>query len=128
MVDDHHLVRFGISRLLADSKGLEVVGEAASGEEAVQFVREVATDVVLMDIRMPGIGGLEAMRKILRYAPDIKVIAVTAMDDNLLPVVFTGRASGYISKGAGPEEMIMAIQKAHCGQNTSAQISHSAWR
>lgn len=117
VVDDHHLVRFGISRLLADSKGLEVVGEAASGEEAVQFVREVATDVVLMDIRMPGIGGLEAMRKILRYAPDIKVIAVTAMDDNL----FTSRflqagASGYISKGAGPEEMITAIQKAHCGQ------------
>lgn len=116
IADDHHLVRFGISRLLTE-KGIAVVGEAANGEEAIQFVKQNVVDVVLMDIRMPGIGGLEATKKILRYAPDIKVIAVTAYDDT----VFTSRllqagASGYISKGAGPDEMVIAIQKVFSGQ------------
>ena len=67
VVDDHELVRSGISRLLADTRGIEVVGQAESGEEAVQFAKEHEPDIVLMDIRMPGIGGLEATRKILRH-------------------------------------------------------------
>jgi YesN/AraC family two-component response regulator len=67
VVDDHELVRSGISRLLTDAKGIEVVGEAASGEEAVQFAKEHSPDIILMDIRMPGIGGLEATRKITRH-------------------------------------------------------------
>lgn len=117
IVDDHDLVRFGISRILADHKGINVVGEANSGEEAVKFVREFTPDVVLMDVRMPGIGGIEATRKVLRLSPDTRIIAVTACDD----APFANRllqagASGYISKGAGPEEIILAIQKVHCGQ------------
>jgi len=77
VVDDHELVRSGISRILADQNGIEVIGEAASGEDAVQFAKETPPDIVLMDIRMPGIGGLEATRKILRQNPDVHVIAVT---------------------------------------------------
>lgn len=117
IVDDHDLVRFGISRILADNKGINVVGEANCGEDAIQFVREFTPDIVLMDVRMPGIGGIEATRKILRLSPETKVIAVTACDD----APFANRllqagASGYLSKGAGPDEIILAIQKVNCGQ------------
>lgn len=117
IVDDHDLVRFGISRILADNKGINVVGEANCGEDAIQFVREFTPDIVLMDVRMPGIGGIEATRKILRMSPDTRIIAVTACDD----APFANRllqagASGYLSKGAGPDEIVLAIQKVHCGQ------------
>lgn len=117
IVDDHDLVRFGISRILADNKGINVVGEANCGEDAIQFVREFTPDIVLMDVRMPGIGGIEATRKILRMSPDTRIIAVTACDD----APFANRllqagASGYLSKGADPDEIVLAIQKVHCGQ------------
>ncbi|SFT91864.1 two-component system, NarL family, invasion response regulator UvrY [Pseudomonas marincola] len=78
VVDDHDLVRMGITRMLADIDGLEVIGQADSGEEALRLVRELRPDVVLMDVKMPGIGGLEATRKLIRSYPDLKVVAVTA--------------------------------------------------
>ena len=110
VVDDHELVRSGISRLLSDAKGIEVVGEAESGEEAVQFAKEYEPDIVLMDIRMPGIGGLEATRKIIRQNEEIQVIAVTACDDNpYASRLLQAGASGYITKGADAEEMVNAI-------------------
>lgn len=117
VVDDHELVRSGISRLLSDAKGIEVVGEAASGEEAVQFAKEHLPDVILMDIRMPGIGGLEATRKITRQSPDVQVIAVTACDDNPFATrLLQAGASGYITKGADADEMVHAIMKVKSGQ------------
>lgn len=117
VVDDHELVRSGISRLLRDAKGIEVVGEAASGEEAVQFAKEHSPDIILMDIRMPGIGGLEATRKITRHNPDVQVIAVTACDDNPYATrLLQAGAAGYITKGADAEEMIRAIMKVKSGQ------------
>jgi two-component system invasion response regulator UvrY len=117
VVDDHELVRSGISRLLTDAKGIDVVGEAASGEEAVQFAKEQQPDVILMDIRMPGIGGLEATRKIARHNPDIQVIAVTACDDNPFAArLLQAGASGYITKGADADEMVTAIVKVKSGQ------------
>ena len=72
LVDDHELVRTGIRRILEDVRGLKVVGEAVSGEQAVQWFRENQADVILMDMNMPGIGGLEATKKILRFNPDTK--------------------------------------------------------
>ena len=117
VVDDHELVRSGISRLLSDAKGIEVVGEAESGEEAVQFAKEYEPDIVLMDIRMPGIGGLEATRKIIRQNEEIQVIAVTACDDNpYASRLLQAGASGYITKGADAEEMVNAILKVKSGQ------------
>lgn len=80
VVDDHDLVRTGITRMLADIDGLQVVGEGDSGESALKLARELKPDVVLMDVKMPGIGGLEATRKLLRSHPDIKVVAVTVCE------------------------------------------------
>lgn len=73
VVDDHDLVRTGITRMLADIDGLQVVGEGDSGESALKLARELKPDVVLMDVKMPGIGGLEATRKLLRSHPDISL-------------------------------------------------------
>ncbi|CAH0651014.1 Protein-glutamate methylesterase/protein-glutamine glutaminase [Pseudomonas sp. Nvir] len=82
VVDDHDLVRTGITRMLADIDGLQVVGEGDSGESALKLARELKPDVVLMDVKMPGIGGLEATRKLLRSHPDIKVVAVTVCEED----------------------------------------------
>ena len=85
MVDDHDLVRMGISRMLGDVPGLSVVGEADCGESAVTRARELKPDVVLMDVRMPGIGGLEATRKLVQHDRNLKVIAVTVCDEEPFP-------------------------------------------
>jgi DNA-binding NarL/FixJ family response regulator len=117
IVDDHDLVRAGISRMLSDEPGLEVVGEARSGEDAIAFVREKNVDIVLMDIRMPGIGGLEATRKIIRVNDEVRVIAVTAVADDPYPArVMQAGASAFITKGADIQEMIRAIRVVHSGQ------------
>ena len=117
VVDDHQLVRMGISRLLADVKGIEVIGQAASGEEAIDMVRDLSPDVVLMDVKMPGIGGLEATRRSLRIDPDLKIIAVSVYDDEPFPSrLMSAGAVGYLTKGTNLEEMIRAIKKVHAGQ------------
>jgi len=117
VVDDHDLVRAGITRMLRDEPGIEVVGEASSGEEAVQYARTGNLDIVLMDLRMPGIGGLEAIRKIKRIDDGIGVIAVTAVEDDLFPSrVMQAGASAYITKGADIEEMVKAIRVVNAGQ------------
>jgi DNA-binding NarL/FixJ family response regulator len=116
VVDDHDLVRTGIRRMLADQAGMSVVGEADSGEEALQRVRELRPDVVLMDVKMPGIGGLEATRRIIRSHPGIRVIAVTACDEEPFPSrLLQAGAAGYLTKGAALEEMVKAIQQVFLG-------------
>ncbi|MFL1484989.1 UvrY/SirA/GacA family response regulator transcription factor [Marinobacter sp. LN3S78] len=117
VVDDHELVRSGITRMLADNPDIQVLGEASSGEEAVEAVRNNRPDIVLMDIRMPGIGGLEATRKILRLDDSIRVIVVTACADDPYPTrVMQAGATAYITKGADIDEMVRAIRKANSGQ------------
>ncbi|WP_025121412.1 MULTISPECIES: UvrY/SirA/GacA family response regulator transcription factor [unclassified Serratia (in: enterobacteria)] len=117
LVDDHELVRAGIRRILEDIKGIKVVGEAQCGEDAVKWCRGNSADIVLMDMNMPGIGGLEATRKIVRYTPDIKVIMLTIHTENPLPAkVMQAGAAGYLSKGAAPQEVINAIRSVHAGQ------------
>ncbi len=117
LVDDHELVRIGIRRLLQDETGIKVVGEAATGEEAVTLAKELIPDVVLMDVQMPGIGGLEAARKMLRYNPEIKILALTVHFDEPYPSRFLqAGAAGYITKDCGAAEMIRAIRTVNAGQ------------
>jgi len=116
VVDDHDLVRTGITRMLADISGLQVVGEAETGEEALKKVRELKPDVVLMDVKMPGIGGLEATRKLQHSHPDTKVVALAAgigLADDLAHL--QAGAAGYLTKGAALEEMVQAIRQVFAG-------------
>ncbi|MBZ9560299.1 MULTISPECIES: UvrY/SirA/GacA family response regulator transcription factor [Modicisalibacter] len=117
VADDHHLVRTSIARMLDAEEGLRVVGEAADGEEAISQARNTRPDLVLMDIRMPGIGGLEATRKIARGMSDIKVIVLTAyLEDTFAQRLLDAGASGFISKGTELDEMVRAIHCVHAGQ------------
>jgi len=125
VVDDHDLVRTGISRMLADISGLQVIGQADSGEDAIRKARELKPDVVLMDVKMPGIGGLEATRKLLRSYPDLKVIAVTICEEDPFPTrLLQAGPAGYLTKGAALEEMVQAIRMVFGGQRyISPQIA-----
>jgi len=117
LVDDHELVRAGIRRILEDIKGIKVVGEAPCGEDAVKWCRSNDVDIVLMDMNMPGIGGLEATKKIVRFSPDIKIIMLTIYTENPLPAkVMQAGAYGYLSKGAAPQEVVNAIRLVDSGQ------------
>ncbi|QIR16139.1 UvrY/SirA/GacA family response regulator transcription factor [Shewanella aestuarii] len=117
LVDDHELVRTGIRRLLEDERGIKVVGEAHDGETAVQWSRQNEADVILMDMNMPGMGGLEATRKILRYQPDAKIIVLTVQTEDPFPTkVMQAGASGYLTKGSTSPEVIRAISQVSRGQ------------
>lgn len=117
LVDDHDLVRTGIRRILDDVEDFNVIGEAQSGEQAVKLCRKDAPDIVLMDMSMPGIGGLEATKQILRISEDIRVVALSVHKENPFPAkVMQMGAFGYLTKDANPDEMIRAIQKVAVGQ------------
>ena len=117
LVDDHDLVRTGLRRLLADVPEVQVIGEAESGEDAFRLCRELKPHLVLMDLKMPGIGGLEATRKITNHHPEIKVLAVSGVEDDLYASrLLQAGASGYLLKGAPFDEMLKAIRKVMAGQ------------
>jgi len=117
IVDDHELIRTGISRLLADFDKINVVGEVSNGEDAVSLARKERPHVVLMDADMPGIGGLEATRRLVRYDPDIKVIAVTVYNEEPYPTKFMqSGAAGYLTKGADIQEIVTAIRQVNSGK------------
>ncbi|MBA7710162.1 Oxygen regulatory protein NreC [subsurface metagenome] len=118
IVDDHTLVRDGIRALLTLVADIEVVGEAANGKEALEKVRELAPDVVLMDLAMPIMGGLEATRRIRREFPGTKVLALTQYDDSeyVVPVIEAG-ASGFVTKMAAFSELASAIQAIYRGDS-----------
>lgn len=117
VVDDHRLVRAGILRVLNDVKGIEVVAEADSGEAALELAAAHHPDVVLMDVQMPGMGGIEASRRLLRRDPDLKIIAVTVFNEAPFPLqLLEAGVVGYVTKAADPREMITAIRKVKVGQ------------
>ncbi|QHJ10584.1 Response regulator UvrY [Paraglaciecola mesophila] len=117
LVDDHELVRTGIRRILEDVQGFVVVGEATTGEEAVKFCRKNAPDLVLMDMSMPGIGGLEATKQILRFSENTRVIVLSVHKENPIPAkVMRMGAFGYLTKDSDPNEMELAIRKVAAGQ------------
>lgn len=118
IADDHALVRDGIRALLALVSNVEVIGEAANGKEALEKVRELAPDVVLMDLAMPILGGLEATRRIRREFPGTKVLALTQYEDSdsVIPVIEAG-ACGFVTKVAAFSELASAIQAAYRGDS-----------
>lgn len=117
VVDDHDLVRTGIVRILKDVKDFVVVAQLGSGEEAVDYCRKNDPDIILMDISMPGIGGLEATKKVTRICDAAKVICVSMHKENPFPTkIMQAGAHGFLTKDAEPSEMINAIYKVHSGQ------------
>lgn len=117
LVDDHELVRTGIAALLNAADDMIVVGVAQSGEEAVNQVVLLSADVVLMDVNMPGIGGVEACRRILRRDPEVKIIAISVHNDGPIPQqLLKLGVMGFISKGSSVEEMVLAIRKVMTGK------------
>lgn len=125
IVDDHALVRMGIRRLLEDLPDMEVVAEADSGEQALLLVKSHKPDVVLLDMKMPGIDGWEVTRRLKKSAPEVKVIAVTALNSEPLPTrILQLGAMGYLTKDSGLEEMAAAIRKVSIGDRyLSAEIA-----
>ena len=117
IVDDHGVVRAGIRSLLEAETDMEVVGEATRGEEALEKVRKLHPELVLMDIAMPGMNGIEATRWIKEEFPDICVLVLTMHDDEefFFPVLRVG-ASGYVLKEAEPKELLHAIQVVISGE------------
>ncbi|MFI4918744.1 MAG: two-component system response regulator LetA [Legionellales bacterium] len=117
IVDDHALVRMGIRRLLEDMPDVKVVADAESGEQALDLVKLHRPDVVLLDMKMPGIDGWEVTRRLKKSNPHIKVIAVTAMSADPLPTrVLQLGAMGYLTKESGADEMAAAIRKVASGE------------
>lgn len=117
LVDDHKMVSLGIGRILNDERGFHVLDTVSTGEDAVQYCRKHNPDIVLMDIHMPGIGGMEATKKILRFCPDTRIIVVSVHTENPMPAkVMQLGASGFLSKEALPDEVISAIRKVNSGQ------------
>jgi len=117
LVDDHQLVRTGTRRILDDVPGIEVIAEATNGEDAVSYVRKNNVDVVLMDVNMPGIGGLEATRKMLAIRSDIRVIILTVHTNDPFPSRLLGAgAAGYITKNCAAEEIVQAVNSVHAGK------------
>lgn len=125
IVDDHPFVRMGIRRLLEDMADVEVVADVESGEQALVFVKKHAPDVVLLDMKMPGIDGWEVTRRLKKSNPHIKVIAVTAMTSDPLPMrVLQLGAMGYLTKESNADEMAAAIRKVSRGEMyLSAEIA-----
>lgn len=117
IVDDQNLIRTGIKKLLSDIPGIKVIGEAADGENAIKMLKDHEPDIILMDIKMPGMGGLEATKKILRTYSEVKIIALTICEDDLFPSrLLQAGAYGYLTKGASVPEMVKAIRSVHAGQ------------
>jgi len=117
VADDHTLFRDGLRALFSSLPDTEVVGEAATGAEAVSLAEELQPDVVLMDIQMPDINGIEATRQIVQTSPHIGVIVVTMFeDDDSVFAAMRAGARGYVLKGADQEEMIRAIRAVARGE------------
>ena len=119
VTDDHHIVRRGIKQLLETEPGIEVVGEATNGREAVADMDMLKPDIVLMDLVMPVMDGIETIRQIKAGHPSIQVLVLTsfATDDKIFPAIKAG-ALGYLIKDTGPEELVRAIRQVHQGQLT----------
>jgi DNA-binding NarL/FixJ family response regulator len=118
LVDDHALVRLGLKTLINDQPDMQVIGEAGSAGEAIQMVASLNPRVVLMDIRLPGEGGLEATRQVVARFPDTKVVMLTSFaDEELVMSAIRAGAVGYLLKEVGTEEVLRGIRAAAQGES-----------
>jgi NarL family two-component system response regulator LiaR len=117
LVDDHAVVRKGLCALLEREPGIEVIGEAENGEQAVELAGQLRPDVVLMDLEMPVIDGIEATRRISALDPEVKIVVLTshAAEEEVFPALKSG-AQGYLLKHSAPDEVLRAIRQAHAGE------------
>ncbi|MGC9332734.1 MAG: response regulator, partial [Anaerolineae bacterium] len=119
LVDDHAILRKGIRALLSTESDIEVVGEASDGQEALARSAALQPDVILMDLVMPNMDGIEATRQVVGRQPDARVLVLTSFvaDDKVFPAIKAG-ALGYILKDSGPNELVQAIRQVHRGEPT----------
>jgi NarL family two-component system response regulator LiaR len=117
VVDDHEIVRKGLCALFEREPGIEVAGEAENGEQAVRVAERLRPDVILMDLEMPGVGGIEATRQISTQRPDTKIVILTshASEEDVFPALKAG-AQGYLLKHSPPEDVLRAIRQAYRGE------------
>jgi len=117
LVDDHKMFRAGVRALMSSQRDMDVVGEASTGEEALGLVSSLSPDVVLLDIGLPGIGGVEVARRIHAMHPEVQVLALTAHDrPEYLFEILRAEAAGYVLKEAAPSELFTAVRAAHRGE------------
>lgn len=117
LADDHAVVREGIGLILSVENDLEVVGQVADGAAAVDFVAHHPVDVILMDIQMPGVDGIEATRRIVQSGADVGVVILTTFErDDYLFDAITAGAAGFLLKNASPEHLVEAVHAVHAGQ------------
>src|SRR5207248_1247255 len=118
VVDDHDLFRSGLRNLLEVEDGIEIIGEAAGGQDAVKIVRELAPDVVVMDLNMPGMGGVEATRHITTLAPLTRVVMLTIsdQDNDVIDAILAG-ACGYLLKDSSIQDLMAGIRAAALGES-----------
>jgi two-component system invasion response regulator UvrY len=110
IVDDHNLLRAGLRKILAQDPTIEVVGEAASGEEALALLRRLPVEVVLLDLHMPGLGGLETVRRLRRQCQDVRVVVLSvSYQEPYLSAVLEAGAHGFLSKDCAAEEVVDAV-------------------
>jgi len=121
LVDDQEIIRQGLATILKYAEGIEVVGEAADGKQALALARELKPDVVLMDLKMPGLGGIPATRQIVAELPDTRVVILTTYDtDDLVFEGIKAGASGYLLKDASAETLVEAIRGVMRGESQIA--------
>jgi two-component system invasion response regulator UvrY len=127
LIDDHKLVRTGIRKILEESAGIQVVGEADDGEHGLELAKQLKPDVVLLDVSMPGIGGLEATRQLLEHDPSTKVIVVSVHAQEPVPgKLLEAGAFGYLTKGCAADEVVTAVRRVHGGERyLTAEIARA---
>ena len=128
IADDDPLVRVALSHFVSRDPEIVVVGEASDGAEALKEIEEHHPDIVMMDVQMPGMGGIEATEQISERFPDVRVLAVTTLDtrETVLPMLSAG-ATGYMLKDSSAEEILNALRQAHDGTSSLSPASPQCW-
>lgn len=125
LVDDHKLIRVGLRKLLEAEAGVEIAGEASGGEAAIEMARELKPDVVVLDINMPGMNGVEATRRIARLSPAPRILIVSVHAQDPIPTrLLEAGAAGYLTKESAADEIVTAVRQVHAGKRyLSADIA-----